>query len=277
MNNQNLPVNHHYIPQFIIKNFYADDGLLHSFSIQYDKVNQKRYSAKRVCFEKHAHSIEVKGEIFLEIENLYSSFESQLAIFIRKIQEPEYQFIQGIIPQEVLEKELPEFLKITSFLLSFFYWRLPANKILANGMRSKMKKIYQQYNIYGNEFELEKPILLDIAARSDDKERENFSKKIIQYFFLPILFSKVSDAIRSCKFVRTKESLILSDNPIICSFDNKTYDFVGDIYIPLSPNLCLTNAPEKIEIFQKQVFRQAKNIVMANSLDVLQELQEKSK
>lgn len=275
MNNQQISVNHHYIPQFIIKNFYAEDGLLYSFSIEHCKANRKRYSAKRVCFEKHAHTVELSNEKFIEIEIFYSNIETKIADLLRKVQEPEYQIIQGVISSEFIEKELPEAYKLISFLLSFSYWRLPANKIQANRFRSKIKKIYKEYEKNGNDFNIEKTLLLEIAKKSDIQEEEAFAKKITQYIFLPLLFSKVSDAIKNCRFVKTDNNLILSDNPVICKFDDKTFDFIDDIYMPLSPNLCLTNAPEKIEEFQLQIFKQAQNIVMANSQDILFELQER--
>ncbi|MDE8034037.1 DUF4238 domain-containing protein [Actinobacillus equuli subsp. equuli] len=275
MSNQQLSVNHHYISQFIIKNFYAEGGLLYSFNIKHNKINTRQYSAKNVCSEKNAHTIEMSNEKFIEIESFYSDIESKIADLLRKVQEPEYQVIQGVIPQELIEQELPEAYKLISFLLSFSYWRLPANKMKANQFRSKIRKIYKEYEKYGNEFNLEKQLLLDIAKKSDNQEKEDFAKKITQYIFLPILFSKVSDAIRNCRFVKTDKNLVLSDNPVICTFDDKTFDFIGDIYMPLSPNLCLTNAPEKIEKFQLKVFEQARNIVMANSQDILLELKNK--
>ena len=155
MNSNQISINHHYVPQFIIKKFYSEqDKLLYSFDVKAKKVNTKRYSSKKVCLEKHAHTLSVNGEKIVEIENYYSDLETKIAELLRKIEDNENSFISNEIPIDFIEKELPEFYKMLAFFLSFSFWRLPINKRLANSKRKKIKKIYNSYERYGNDFEL---------------------------------------------------------------------------------------------------------------------------
>ena len=105
----NEPIKHHYIPQFILRNFLGDDGLLYYWD------NENKYLSKRntksVFMNRSMYkSEELNSENPVEIENNLSKFEQEIAPIFKRLCSPD--------EVAITRKEL-EMLRIFLSLLSF--------------------------------------------------------------------------------------------------------------------------------------------------------------
>lgn len=253
---------HHFIPRFILSKFYSEysgkNGLC-TFNKRTEKLNVKLKSSKSICFEDDLYTVYICGDSFVEIENFYSKIESLFSNLIAKIDNNEKEFF---LFQKYLEETNGDKIHwhIISFFLNIFFWRLP-NYTHSERLKLKLRDVYRN-----SSNEIKKCIpLTSSELKFFERNSSDFAKKITSYVILPACLSRINQSILKCKFIRTDFDLIISDRPIICDIDKDTGELCGDIYMPLSPRLCITNNPEKINEFQRQIFQQAENIVIANS------------
>lgn len=256
---------HHFIPRFILNRFYSVNlgkKQLRIFNKKTGNLNIKGKSSKSVCYHEHLYTIYIGSDSFIEIEKLYSKIESKFADLISKINDEDDFFL---FQENLSEDYNHEHWKIISFFLNLSFWRLPNSNKYAETLKHNLRSIYRNATD-------EIKSIIPMGAKElkfFEKNNSSLAKSITNYIILPACLSKVNHSILGCKFVRTDFDLIISDRPIVCTIDTDTGEMYGDIYMPLSPRLCITNNAEKIVEFQKKIFLNAENIVIANTDNVL--------
>ncbi len=84
-------VKEHYVPQFYLKNFADDNGLLHIYDFKKKKIFTQ--SAKNICYENNLYETKWEnsnpkfGEFVLQnhIENIFCKYEGEFSKVLSKI------------------------------------------------------------------------------------------------------------------------------------------------------------------------------------------------
>lgn len=113
MNNK-ISKNHHYIPQFHLKDFYLEQDFS-VFDKKYNRFERNPRTAKTIMFEKDRNTKYVNGRETDEIEYLYSDLENSFSGLFKIINKKEF-------PHEVLSSEGITLLRQ---YISIQFWRLP--------------------------------------------------------------------------------------------------------------------------------------------------------
>ncbi len=76
---KNIPIKHHYIPQFILKNFCDEEGFLWYKDIQTNTI--ENFAPKDIYFEKNLYrdDREKKDKDSVEIELALSKYENEVS------------------------------------------------------------------------------------------------------------------------------------------------------------------------------------------------------
>lgn len=250
------PIKHHYIPEFILSRFCDTQNKIHSFNKVTWKINRKKFSPAGVCYEPHLHTLIYEDERSYEIEKFYSQIEDEFSNFLKII---DSHFENGLELNEFPRTE--EISNLVAVLLNISFWRIPKRRNVAKEARKNLRKIFDSAPIANRELlGFDRGFIRDL-----ERKKEGVSTKISQFLVLPALLSNArNSAVQECWFYSTKFDLIISDDPIVCDL-KEDYSLDGDIYLPIGSRLCITNSPEKIDFFQKKIFDNARNIVMANT------------
>lgn len=70
---------HHYVPQFILKEFADESGMLHVYDKQKKAVIKQKRSTKSIFFEHDRNTIEIGGQPSDNIEKLYAGLDTELS------------------------------------------------------------------------------------------------------------------------------------------------------------------------------------------------------
>jgi hypothetical protein len=104
---------HHYIPQFLIKNFADDDGLLHLYDKQTGRIAKQRQSPKSIFFEMDRNTVLFDGEPQDHLESLYAALDDKAAADLQNV------LLTG-------KASLEEVVSIVA-LANSLKWRVPAS------------------------------------------------------------------------------------------------------------------------------------------------------
>ena len=75
---------HHYVPQFLIKQFSNEDNLVFVYDKVNDRIVKTPRSTKSIFFEYHRNTIKIDGQTNDLIEQLYSSIDNDIAFLLSK-------------------------------------------------------------------------------------------------------------------------------------------------------------------------------------------------
>lgn len=123
----NITKRHHYIPEFFIKGYIGEDGMLAVFNKETGKLDNLRKSPKQVFFEWNRNTFNINGEDNDLVEKLYQFGESKFSETYKKI----------IEKQEAIDLSLYDLFHIMYFI-SEIHWRVPNQD---NEFLNYMKKI----------------------------------------------------------------------------------------------------------------------------------------
>jgi hypothetical protein len=207
----NITKRHHYIPEFWIKGFVAEDGSISVFNKDKGELEKKRKSPKQIFFEWNRNSFNINGEKNDFIEKLYQLGESQFSKTHNKIIEKQEQI--ELSPYEIFH---------LMYFISEMHWRLPSQD---NNSDDYINKIAHDNSI---------------LKVKDKITGENISEKVFDKLKNEPFFIKTSKVIRGMEdFIRLNKNIklenwrlfyipennpqlgLLSDNPLIIR-DNKT-------------------------------------------------------
>lgn len=140
----NEPIDHHYLPQFYLKNFAFTIKKKNYRLYVYDKIHEKKIvpkTTKEICYEKHRNTLDIYGEKDYFIEKSFSELEGVMAEFLRLTLE--YEKIihdESIKSKSILDKnkflpysykinlkkllDIRYYARIFNYIISVFYWRL---------------------------------------------------------------------------------------------------------------------------------------------------------
>jgi hypothetical protein len=256
----NGPIKHHYVPQFVLRRFCNSQNKLHAFNKTSNRIRQ--ISPKQVCYEKELYTLIHRDDKSYEIENFYSQLESKYAELLGMFDK------SNDIEKTLVElKDSDDISKSIAAFITLSFWRLPQKEGFAKEARKELRKIF-------DDAMKEKTNLIDFERafiRELERKKKSVSTKIVQFCILPALLGHVdSKAMHECWFYQTNFDLIISDNPVICTL-KENYTLGDDIYLPVGSRMCITNKPNKIKDFQKEIFDNAKNIVLGRSADCFQD------
>lgn len=212
-----LSKKHHYIPEFLIKNFCDDDGLLYV----YDKQT-KRYLGKKspggVFYEIHRNTIEINGTKTDNFEKFYSSLDDRFA-----------KALNRVITTEKLSLE--DLMSILVFATTL-KWRVPNSDETFN----KLKESIEYHEL---------PITIRTidASSKENEEMLHFliksatfkeAKRII-FPMMPFLKGEKLLSYNAGSFINTNESFVsvLGDCGII-EASNGSPDELDSFVMPLS-------------------------------------------
>lgn len=262
----NISIKHHFIPQFILRRFCDTNGKLNSYDKKFNKFEIKTPS--QVCYEKNLYSIINANEFgrYLNVEGYFSKMEGEFSKVIKLFDDDDV-----LRYMKYDTHSLNSFERIVNFFLTTSYWRIPSEVNFDH--INKTKENFR--NIYNDLSDNAKEITGLIDRRTMkyiEKEKNKNWQKIVPTLIIPTFLSyTTNDDLKKCAFHKTDYDLITSDNPIICDI-NQDCSLGGDIYIPVGNRLCITNNIDKIDYFQKSVFRNARKFVIASSKELLLEV-----
>lgn len=104
---------HHYVPQFLIKNFADEDGLLYVFDKQTGRIAKQRQSPKSVFFEMDRNTVLFNGEPKDHLESLYAVLDDDAAIQLQRVLSSRKASPEEVVSIVVLANSLK--------------WRVPAS------------------------------------------------------------------------------------------------------------------------------------------------------
>jgi hypothetical protein len=113
---------HHYIPQFLIKNFSDEDGLIYVFNKQTGRIDHKQQRAKSIFFEWDRNTIKSHEAELDNIEQLYSALDNKFASDLKKVLESKH----------ISENELVSIIILAHTLK----WRIPLNDHIFNEVKN---------------------------------------------------------------------------------------------------------------------------------------------
>ncbi|RZK34824.1 MAG: DUF4238 domain-containing protein, partial [Hymenobacter sp.] len=104
---------HHYVPQFLIKNFAAEDGLLYLLDKQTGRIAKQRQSPKAVFFEMDRNTVLFNGQPKDHLETLYAALDDKAAIDLHNV----------LLSRQASPEEVVSIVALASSLK----WRIPAS------------------------------------------------------------------------------------------------------------------------------------------------------
>lgn len=107
----NKSKNHHYIPQFLIRNFCDSDGLLYVYNKQEKRIISRKLSPKSIFFEVNRNTVSSHGNESDDLEQLYSAIDTKISSDLNKVLRA-----KTISPDQLVS---------VLFLASLLKWRTP--------------------------------------------------------------------------------------------------------------------------------------------------------
>jgi hypothetical protein len=104
---------HHYIPQFLIKQFTDNDGMMYLYDKQEKRFAKERRSSKSVFFQMNRNAVNIQGVSYDNMEQLYAQLDSKFALALKDILENHNMSPENVTSMLILASSLK--------------WRLPIN------------------------------------------------------------------------------------------------------------------------------------------------------
>ena len=117
---------HHYIPQFFIKNFTDEDGLLFVYNKEKDHILKTKQSPKGIFFENNRNTVDFSGNNLDSLEQFYSILDSNIS----------KDYLNAIKN----ETATPEELTSITLLANLLKWRVPNSDIKFNELKNDLSQ-----------------------------------------------------------------------------------------------------------------------------------------
>jgi hypothetical protein len=232
----NITKRHHYIPEFLIKGFVGEDGLVAVFNKEKGKLEKLRKSPKQVFFDFHRNTFNINGKSTDLVEKIYQLGESKFSETYKKI----------IKKQEPIELNPFEIYHLMYFI-SEIHWRVPnqdnqvydyINKMTSENTTLQIKNKVTGENISEELFNkiTKEPLFIGISKIF--KAMENFERL------------KKDKKIENWKLYYVPENKpmlsLLSDNPLIIRENNNLNILESELIFPLSKGKTVYHTNGKI-------------------------------
>lgn len=237
MKNKNTPVKHHYIPQFILRNFLNDNGKLYFYS-KSDENTIEDYTSN-IFMEKNLNKDEINHKDNpMWIEEELSYFENEVAPIIKKFNTEDEIILS---PKEIFK------FRIFLFIMMF------RSKYVRNQFQTFNKddiETYKLFQDFENSEDLWKKNLAALTQCKNEKEIKQF--KDINPIILEKCLFQFTKYYTTIVEKRGNTNFIISDvYPIIYYREIKKNSFPVCLFCPISPDrLLVLNFMENDKIFK---------------------------
>lgn len=276
----NIPIKHHYIPQFYLKGFADENEDIYILDKTFKKISSHK-KAGQLFYKKNLHTL-AKDSLIINglsekdrviIENFMGRIEKAFSLFIDFISN---NFETLLLVQNL--NEMPEEMnKILLFMMSVQYWRHPKSSRECEKHAENLVKLYDQALAHGNDF-------LDFFDDFDRKSIKYFQKKrhkessmkVIQFVIIPIIsYQLMRMQIGDLRVVKlnSDDEFVCPDFPVIFDSFDDNFNASGSIFYPLSKQLAITNIDfNQISEIDRIIYEKADNKIIGSSPERLQEL-----
>ncbi len=264
-----LSKRHHYIPQFLIRQFAAEDGMLYLYDKEKGVFVKEMRSPKAVFFEINRNTVDIGGIPNDNMEKLYAQLDERFAVAVKSL------FSSHRVELDYLADLL--------IFVSTLRWRLPANDAKFEGISKELSYENLPINIRRRDGgKIDEKALQHLL----DSEVFNFSKRIIAPFLQlyendTISENKLLKAFNNTYFNYDNRQLsILGDTPLIEDELADTHNF-GNFILPvgsygtlISSGIGSRNVNNPLFAMNKDllVFHQARKYVVCSSREHLQKI-----
>lgn len=230
-------VKHHYIPQFYLRGFAADDGRLQVFDKERDEFKRDQQTPKTVLFEKHRNTIKLNGIKTDQIEKFYCMYENSLADFFNVLRNGTSK--EGLISEGGIHL-------LKRFVANQF-WRMPLlDKYADEYIRTLDLKQF------GDRIKINGSVLGEIRFINRLIKEDKDFRYYFRCFLLPFLTfdTQIYERDYDCWRLHTVsdksggwDNFLTSDNPIIAESILNMFAFETKLILPLSKTQLITYSP----------------------------------
>lgn len=249
MKKNRMPKRHHYVPQFLLRNFsnpYSDGEKARIFWYDKQKRLCRHTTIKDIAFKDAFYTYMDNGEIINLENDLFSKLDYEASIVLREICKTKSVPQEGIKIHWLLYFLAAQFLRVP---------RKRENRIrMVQDIESQLGAEFLNYSFGLIDTEnIKKWSLAEFQKKCEYMESGLHQKKIM-------VIDNKSDI-----------SFIISDNPVFLLCLDEVYDvnsIPGDIMLPLTPHLalCVYSAEHELKINAMR-----ENIVLWNNIYQIQE------
>ncbi len=224
-NTSKISWRHHYIPQFYLNRFTANNGKFKIYDVKQHCFvkNAKDFSPRSYFFERNGNTLFSEEGYSNFIEDLYGTFETKIAQIFDKIDRS-----SSLNSYNIDDVDIPSLL----FFVALMYWRIPFNydKIIKIVESNDLKELglVLKDNDGG--------IVENIEIHKKIKENPTFFKSM--KFWYPLVSYPEIFTCNTPLHIQTipaKFPSICSDNPIITTSDSFRA-YTDDFIFPLDVN-----------------------------------------
>ena len=258
----NVSKKHHFVPVFYLKGFFSErNNEVYVYEKKYGILKSRH--PKQILYEENLHTISVRNERFLMIEEFYSMIEGQFKKYIEfiEVNNKSHGNLSGLMKD-------PDFVKVTKVLVAIQFWRTPCKKELAVEYLSKILELYDKSS--GQIKELmggDRKFLKYISKRRDKYD----SVKIAQFYLLPLLTFEIINSGSDVKLLKSTPGkfFFTSDRPVVFDGFEKLFSFESFLF-PLTKDLLLVGGKVDLKVLSvekvnKLVINRANKIVISGS------------
>jgi hypothetical protein len=209
---------HHYIPEFLIKNFTDIDGLLFVYNKTKKKIVNIKQSPKSIFFEMNRNTVDFSGEKLDNLEQLYAEIDNRISIDLKN----------------VLEKKqvTPEQLTSIALLACQLKWRVPKIDKEFNSIKENLTQKDLSIKITVKD----KTMLVNEKAITEIENSDIFREtKRVLLPMLPLLNEHKLLEIHNNSFIQTNTYFpsLIGDSPVL-EKANTDINTIEDFVLPLS-------------------------------------------
>ena len=225
----NEPIKHHWIPQFILRNFADKNGYVNFHN---NKTGKEEYLLPKEIFvyDNLYRDDKNNPNLPVEIEHDLAALEGEVSIIFHKLLEGD---------QIELSKDEYELLKLFTFIMNFRSKR--SRDFFSKNLEELDKELYKEYQQDGEMNSFWKRNLAQLAkcrSLNDVVENEHLSRYVKFYAYQDT--QGFEGSILMVYRIKGKEKLILSDAyPITDHFENGFLMKYTNFYFPISPDKVL--------------------------------------
>lgn len=209
---------HHYVPKFFIKKFTDKDGLLYVYNKNENRILRTRQSPKAIFFELNRNTLNLEGEDFDNLENLYAELDSAIAKNLENILK-----LDNITPEDIAG---------IGMLASMLKWRTLGKDEEFNEIKNVLtaEDLSINISIKGDGNTNDQKALEHIYNSEIFRETKRVLLPI-----LPLLDGTKLVDIHNCSFINTNGAFpaLLGDSPLI-ERSNRDYRVLENFILPLS-------------------------------------------
>jgi len=209
---------HHYIPQFFIRNFTDNDGLLYVYNKDKDQIVKYKQSPKGLFFENDRNTVDFSGHQLDNLESMYSALDSTIAKDYLNVLKTE-----TVTPEELISITL---------LANMLRWRVPKSDTRFNEIKTDLSQ--EQLNI--------KITVKDKGLQIDPKALEHIEGsdifiegKRILLSILPLLNQQKVLEIHNSSFININSLFpsLIGDSHVVFE-DESDFNAISNFILPLS-------------------------------------------